>query len=117
MEASGPFAVVRVMVVVTGLQADGLQGLERVAHAADLPLAEAAFALHLAQGVGQVVEVGDGTPEEPLMNSIWSSACSRAGFFPLVKFRWMAGLVPAAVVVVPFCMVVFLSSGCGVGWG
>ena len=44
------------LVVVAGLQADGLQALEGVAHAADLALAEAAFALHLAQGLGQVVE-------------------------------------------------------------
>ena len=49
--------------VVDELQTDGLEGLERVAHAADFPLAEAAFALHLAQGVGQVVEVGDGPTE------------------------------------------------------
>ena len=59
MEASGPSAR-------SGdgeLQPHCLERLEGVPDAADFPLAQAAFPLHLAQGVGQVVQAGDGAPE------------------------------------------------------
>ena len=94
------------------------KALEGVAHAADFPLAEAAFALHLAQRVGQVVEVGDGSPEGAFDELDLVEGLLQAGFFPIGEVS-AARAVPVAVggsVLhggVPFFWLVVLVDGFG----